>query len=72
MFKDRQNGPKVKEKIFECTEKPLIDLLAFWGYIAYESPEKVAFERELEAFGYNERLLKWPCQSHPFSCLAEG
>lgn len=72
MFKYGQNGLKDKKMTFECTEKPLIDLLAFWGYIAYASPEKVAFERELEAFGYNERLLKWLCQSHPFSCLAEG
>ena len=47
--------------VFECTEKPLIGLLTFWGHIAYASPEKVAFERELKALGYNERLFKLLC-----------
>lgn len=56
--------------VFERTEKPLIDLLTFWGYIACASPEKVAFERELKAPCYNERLLKLLCQSPSF-CLAE-
>lgn len=58
--------------VFERTETPLIDLLTFWGCTAYASPEKVAFERELKALGYNERLFKQLCQSHPFSCLVGG
>lgn len=47
--------------VFECTEKPFIDLLTFWGYLAYISSEKVAFERELEIIGCNERLFKVLC-----------
>lgn len=48
--------------VFEHTEKPLIDLLTFGGYIAYASPEKVAFERELKALGCTEGL---------FNCFAK-
>lgn len=58
--------------VFEHTEKPLIDLLTFGGYIAYASPEKVAFKRELKALGCTEGLFKLLCQSHPFSCLVGG
>lgn len=41
--------------------KTFIDLLISWGYLAYTSSEKVAFERELEIIDCNERLLKLLC-----------